>query len=127
LKLVLDGSAPERLLDTYDAERIPAADENLLNSTRATDFITPKSPVSRTFRDAVLALAKHHAFARKLVNSGRLSLPHVYRSSPLNTPDRDGETFAGAMTPGTPAVDAPIADPSEPHGRRGMAGVRPEP
>jgi 3-(3-hydroxy-phenyl)propionate hydroxylase len=114
LKLVLDGSAPERLLDTYDAERIPAADENLLNSTRATDFITPKSPVSRTFRDAVLALAKHHPFARKLVNSGRLSLPHVYRRSPLSTPDRDGETFAGAMVPGAPAVDAPIADARAP-------------
>ena len=108
LELVLAGRAPERLLDTYDAERIPAADENILHSTRATDFITPKSAVSRTFRDAVLSLAKHHAFARRLVNSGRLSLPHVYRTSPLNTPDRDGETFAGTMVPGAPAADAPV-------------------
>jgi len=108
LKLVLDGRAPGRLLDTYDAERTAAADENLLNSTRATDFITPKSAVSRTFRDAVLALAKYHAFARKLVNSGRLSLPHVYRESPLNTPDREGEMFSGMMVPGAPAVDAPV-------------------
>lgn len=108
LKLLLGGRAPERLLDTYDAERVPAADENLLNSTRATDFITPKSAVSRTFRDAVLALAKHHAFARKLVNSGRLSVPHVHRESPLNTPDREGEIFSGAMVPGAPAADAPV-------------------
>ena len=108
LELVLAGRAPERLLDTYDAERIPAADENILHSTRATDFITPKSAVSRTFRDAVLSLAKHRAFARRLVNSGRLSLPHVYRTSPLNTPDRDGETFAGTMVPGAPAADAPV-------------------
>ena len=108
LKLVLDGRAPERLLDTYDAERTAAADENLLNSTRATDFITPKSPVSRTFRDAVLALAKHHAFARRLVNSGRLSLPYVYRESRLNTPDREGERFSGVMVPGAPAADAPV-------------------
>jgi 3-(3-hydroxy-phenyl)propionate hydroxylase len=43
LKLVLDGGAPERLLDSYDAERIHGADENILNSTRSTDFITPKS------------------------------------------------------------------------------------
>ena len=73
----------------YDIERIAAADENILQlDARATDFITPKSAMSRTFRDAVLALAKHHAFARRLVNSGRLSVPHVYTESPLNTPDR---------------------------------------
>ncbi len=111
LKLVLDGLAPERLLDSYDVERIAAADENILNSTRATDFITPKSAVSRTFRDAVLALAKHHAFARRLVNSGRLSVPHVHVESPLNTPDRPGETFAGAMVPGAAAADAPVRGP----------------
>jgi len=108
LKLVIDGHAPGRLLDTYDDERVAAADENLLNSTRATDFITPKSAVSRTFRDAVLALAKHHAFARKLVNSGRLSLPYIYRDSSLNTPDRGDAMFSGAMVPGAPAADAPV-------------------
>ncbi len=111
LELVMEGLAPERLLDSYDVERIAAADENILNSTRATDFITPKSPVSRTFRDAVLALAKHHSFARRLVNSGRLSVPHVYAGSPLNTPDRPGETFAGAMVPGAAAADAPVKGP----------------
>jgi 3-(3-hydroxy-phenyl)propionate hydroxylase len=64
--------------------------------------------VSRTFRDAVLSLAKRHAFARRLVNRGRLSLPYTYRASPLNTPDRDGETFAGTVVPGAPAADAPV-------------------
>src|SRR5689334_23915619 len=73
LALVTRGLAPDALMDTYDAERAAAADENILHSTRATDFITPKSTVSRIFRDAVLELAKHHAFARRLVNSGRLS------------------------------------------------------
>ncbi len=109
LAFVIDGRAPERLLDSYDVERIAAADENILNSTRATDFITPKSKLSRTFRSAVLALARHHAFARRLVNSGRLSLPAVLTASPLNTPDRDH--FAGAMLPGAPAADAPVEGP----------------
>jgi len=36
LKLVLDGQAPEALLDTYDTERVLAANENILNSTRST-------------------------------------------------------------------------------------------
>ena len=38
LKLVLEDKAPDRLLDTYGSEREYAADENILNSTRATDF-----------------------------------------------------------------------------------------
>jgi 3-(3-hydroxy-phenyl)propionate hydroxylase len=113
LELAMKGLAPERLLETYDAERTFAADENLLNSTRSTDFITPKSRMSRTFRDAVLALAKDHAFARRLVNSGRLSVPAILARSPLNTADRDPD-FAqgpGAMVPGAPAADAPVAGP----------------
>ncbi len=61
LEMVLRGQAPESLLDTYDSERVAAADENILNSTRSTDFITPKSSISRTFRDAVLSLARRHA------------------------------------------------------------------
>ena len=43
LAAVLDGQAPPALLATYGIEREAAADENLLNSTRSTDFITPKS------------------------------------------------------------------------------------
>jgi 3-(3-hydroxy-phenyl)propionate hydroxylase len=109
LRLVMAGLAPERLLDTYDTERTAAADENIRHSTRATDFITPKSAISRTFRDAVLGLAKHHAFARRLVNSGRLSVPAVLAESPLNTPGAD--PFEGAMVPGTAAADAPVTGP----------------
>lgn len=66
---MLRAEAPDALLDSYATEREYAADENIRNSTRATDFITPKSEVSRLFRDAVLELAKEHPFARTLVNS----------------------------------------------------------
>lgn len=106
LALVLDGAAPETLLDSYHEERAFAADDNLLNSTRSTDFITPKSPTSRRFRNAVLELSKDLTFARPLVNSGRLSAPTPYVASSLNTPDAD--VFAGDMAPGTNCVDAPI-------------------
>jgi len=107
--LVMEGKADAALLDTYDDERVAAADENLRNSTRSTDFITPKSAVSRTFRDAVLALARRHPFARRLVNSGRLSVPAVLAASRLNTPDAGA--FAGAMVPGAVAADAPVTGP----------------
>jgi 3-(3-hydroxy-phenyl)propionate hydroxylase len=106
LKLVMDGLAPEALLDSYSSERVFAADENLLNSTRSTDFITPKSQASRDFRNAVLTLAGQHAFARTLVNSGRLSVPAHLTTSSLNTPDRDA--FEGVMAPGAPLADAPV-------------------
>jgi 3-(3-hydroxy-phenyl)propionate hydroxylase len=110
LALAISGCAPDALVESYDVERTFAADENLLASTRSTDFITPKSAVSRTFRDAVLQLAKRHPFARRLVNSGRLSTPAVLAGSPLNTPDRDADFPAGpgAMVPGAPAADAPV-------------------
>jgi len=111
--LVMQGLAPDQLLDSYDGERTFAADENILNSTRSTDFITPKSAVSRTFRDAVLQLAKRHPFARRLVNSGRLSVPAVLHRSPLNTPDRDADfgRGRGAMVAGAAATDAPVTGP----------------
>jgi len=106
LKLVMDGKAPDRLLDSYDSERVRAADENILNSTRSTEFITPKSEISRVFRNAVLELAERFPFARPLVNSGRLSVPSVYDGSPLNGPDAPG--LPARTRPGAPAADVPV-------------------
>jgi 3-(3-hydroxy-phenyl)propionate hydroxylase len=108
LAAVLEARAPDALLDTYASEREYAADENIRNSTRSTDFITPKSAVSRVFRDAVLTLAREHAFARQLVNSGRLSVPAVLSESSLNTVDEDA--FVGRMVPGASCADAPVTD-----------------
>jgi len=109
LAAVLKGEAPAALLASYDAERIPASDENILHSSRSTDFMTPKSQAVRDIRDATLALARDYGFARRMVNSGRLSLPAVLDGSPLNTPDT--ETFAGSMRPGAAALDAPMVAP----------------
>ncbi|WP_299472196.1 FAD-dependent oxidoreductase [uncultured Roseibium sp.] len=108
LKLVLDGKAPEALLDSYSFERELGADENILQSSRSTDFITPKSEMSRIFRDAVLDLSEHHAFARPLVNSGRLSVPCTYDGSPLN--GADDKKLPDRTRPGSPVADAPLSD-----------------
>ena len=112
LKLVMDGKAPAALLDTYGEERGYAADENLMNSTRSTDFITPKSTTSMVFRNAVLQLAAKYPFARALVNSGRLSVPSWLATSSLNTPD--GDVFEGQMIPGAPLADAPVEVAGQP-------------
>ena len=108
LDLVLNGEATPDLLESYNHEAIATADENILNSTRSTDFLTPKSVISRVFRDAVLDLAGQYPFARTLVNSGRLSTAVGYPDSPLNT--RDAEDWSGGIAPGQPALDAPLGD-----------------
>lgn len=104
---VIKGLAPDTLLDSYDDERIHGADENIMNSTRSTDFITPKSDISRVFRNAVLDLSEHHAFARPLVNSGRLSMPCNYVGHNLTGEDAllDGPARS---QPGMPCPDAPL-------------------
>jgi 3-(3-hydroxy-phenyl)propionate hydroxylase len=107
LALVIGGQAPEALLDTYDTERVHGADENILNSTRATDFITPKTAVSKLFRNAVLSLAETLPFARTMVNSGRLSLPCTYDGSALNGSDHPD--MPARTRPGSPCPDAPVA------------------
>ncbi|MDR1969496.1 MAG: FAD-dependent oxidoreductase [Burkholderiaceae bacterium] len=106
LALVMQGRAPESLLDSYDFERVAAADENLAASTKSTQFISPPNPVARQLRDATLELAGEFAFAREMIDSGRLSQPTTYTGSPLNTPDSDA--FDGGVVPGAPAEDAPV-------------------
>lgn len=109
LDLVLAGQASARLLESYNYEAIITADENILNSTCSTDFMTPKTRISRAFRDAVLELAQDQPFARPFVNSGRLSTAVSYPHSPLNTADEADATWGG-IPPGSPALDAPTAE-----------------
>ena len=109
LARVLGGTSPPALLDSYCSERRAAARENILNSTRSTDFITPKFPASRAFRDAALALARNFPFARAFVNSGRLSVPTVQPGSPLDTPDGDADWTRGPG-PGRAMLDAPVGN-----------------
>ncbi|WP_432473384.1 FAD-dependent oxidoreductase [Amphritea sp. HPY] len=106
IKAVMDGLAPASLLNSYSDERTFAADENILNSTRSTDFITPKNVQNKAFRDAVLKLAKNYTFARPLVNSGRLSVPPILTESALNT--ADSSNFECKIVPGAPCTDGPI-------------------
>jgi 3-(3-hydroxy-phenyl)propionate hydroxylase len=103
LAAILEGEARANLLDSYDEERTHGADENILNSARATNFMSPKPGIERLFRDEVLGLAADLPFARRLVNSGRLSQPCSLDRMALQTPAGSGSGLA----PGLPCPDAP--------------------
>ncbi|MDB5559509.1 MAG: FAD-dependent oxidoreductase [Enterovirga sp.] len=108
LARVVGGRASEALIGSYDEERGRAADENILNSARTTNFMTPKTRTERLFRDSVLDLAPHAGFGRALVNAGRLSRPCLLSGLRLQTEDADSG-WAGPV-PGAPAPDAPVTD-----------------
>src|SRR6266436_3383712 len=109
LDRILRKTSPEALLDSYDIERSTAADENIRESTRSTDFMAPNSHQEARLRKAVLSLAKETEFGKRMVNGGRLSVPSVY-DSPLSTADHDA--WRGGPRPGASMPDAPIAAPS---------------
>jgi 3-(3-hydroxy-phenyl)propionate hydroxylase len=79
-----------------------------MNSARATNFMTPKSEIESLFRDEVLNLASTHPFARKLINSGRLSTPCSLEGYSLQTP------AAVPCAPGSALLDAPLNGPDGP-------------
>jgi len=105
LDRVLRGLSPASLLESYHIERSAAADENIRESTRATDFMAPNSHQEARLRKAVLSLAKETEFGKRMVNGGRLSVPSIY-DSPLSSPD--SEAWRGGPRPGTSMPDAPV-------------------
>ncbi|HKS17629.1 MAG TPA: FAD-dependent oxidoreductase [Bradyrhizobium sp.] len=109
LDRVLRGMSPQALLESYNTERSAAADENIRESTRSTDFMAPVTEQEARLRRAVLSLAKETEFGKRMVNGGRLSVPSVY-DTPLST--ADGDKWRGGPRPGVSMPDAPVAEPS---------------
>ncbi len=102
LAAVLRGDADEALLATYNEERSFGSAENIMNSSRATNFMTPKSAIEHQFRAEVLKLAADMPFARKLINSGRLSVPCSLGGKQLQTPGNLASLVGSAL------IDAPV-------------------
>ena len=106
LDRIVRRASPEALLESYHIERGAAADENIRESTRSTDFMAPNSHQEARLRKAVLSLAKETEFGKRMVNGGRLSMPSVYET-PLSTADT--EVWRGGPRPGASMPDAPVA------------------
>lgn len=127
LAAVLNGQASETLLDSYTQERRPAALHNIAVTRKSSRFMAPRNKAETGLRRAILALARKHAFARPLVNTGRLSDPYVYPPSHWIAQDgralddirlRDGGTLLDqfparggfrAILHGAPAPDVAVA------------------
>ncbi|MBR0794221.1 FAD-dependent oxidoreductase [Bradyrhizobium jicamae] len=105
LDRVLRGISPEGLLESYHVERSAAADENIRESTRSTDFMAPVTRQEARLREAVLSLARDTEFGKRMVNGGRLSVPSIY-DTPLSTGDQD--QWRGGPRPGASMPDAPM-------------------
>ena len=90
LAAVLDGRAPEALLDGYHDERHAAARENLAVTGATMRFLAPPDETARADRAQVLERARTDPGAHRLVDSGRLSEPFRYDV---------GQERAGALVP----------------------------
>ncbi|MDP9244250.1 MAG: FAD-dependent monooxygenase, partial [Chloroflexota bacterium] len=82
LAWVLAGRAPEELLDSYEAERRPAAVENLAVTEASMRFMVPHGWWRRAWRNLVLRASVRSRWFRRRVNSGRLAQPFTYPSAP---------------------------------------------
>jgi len=106
LAFVIRGSAGEALLDSYSAERVAAARENLRHGTKSTEFMAPPSFAFDLMRTAVLSLASRHPEVRPLINPRQTSAV-TYVGSPLNA--ADGEPAQGpGPVPGAVLLECPV-------------------
>ena len=107
LALVVGGRADPALLDTYSAERVQAARENLAYGSKSTQFMAPPDFAFRTMREAVLELALETPAIRSLINP-RQSSPVRYADSALNATPADDDGFAAGPGAGSVLPTVPV-------------------
>jgi 3-(3-hydroxy-phenyl)propionate hydroxylase len=101
LAFVLNGHAPEALMQNHSTERVGAAREIITEAGKSTRFMAPPSRGFRLLRDAVLSLSLTEEFVRPLYH-WRTSRPHEYSHSKLNSPCDDNALFTGGPALGAP-------------------------
>lgn len=112
LALVRAGHAPDALLDSYEAERRPAAEENLRVTEATMRFMVPPTRAGWLLRNTILRLSLPVPWLRRYVNSGKLSQPYVYADSPIVArSDGAAEEAAGAARVGAVTPDASARGP----------------
>ena len=112
LAAVLEGRAPDALLDSYSTERLHATRENLAYGAKSTEFMAPPNFAFKLMREATLRLAVSDEKVRPLINP-RQSAPVHYAGSPLNLAQQ-GEWASDLAVPGAPAPEALLQGPHGP-------------
>ncbi|OWF70610.1 FAD-dependent monooxygenase [Yersinia alsatica] len=83
LAWVINGLAPDALLDSYHQERRPAALENLRVTEETMRFIAPSERGIRIKRNLILLISRFFPQARRWINHGKMAEPFTYASSSL--------------------------------------------
>jgi 3-(3-hydroxy-phenyl)propionate hydroxylase len=81
LAATLQGQAGPCLLDSYNDERLEAAQENVKVTNRTARYLRAPEGIERTFRTATIGLAKKFPFARAFINTGRMAVANTYSRS----------------------------------------------
>ena len=81
LAAVVHQKAPSVLLDSYNQERLQAAQRNVQVTNRTARYLRAPEGIERLFRRATIGLAKRHGFARPLINTGRMAEANRYNAS----------------------------------------------
>jgi 2-polyprenyl-6-methoxyphenol hydroxylase-like FAD-dependent oxidoreductase len=100
LAYVLAGRAGQDVLETYQTERWPAQQHNQEVTDATMRFMAPRTWWQRLRRNVILRLR-----LKRFVDSGRMSAPFTYTTSPLLVPDDEGG-WAGAPELGSKMVNA---------------------
>ena len=105
LALVLQGKAPETLLNSFQTEAWPAQKENQRVTINTMRFMAPNTKGLLRRKKFILWLSRFWAGVRKWVDSGKMAKPFTYADSPLNQQDRMGETWTNALPLGARVDD----------------------
>ena len=83
LAAVVRQQAPSELLNSYNHERLQAAQRNVQVTNRTARYLRAPEGIERLFRRATIGLAKRHVFARHLINTGRMAEANRYTLSSI--------------------------------------------
>lgn len=98
LAYALQGHSGEALLESYHAERYPAALENLRVTEATMKFMVPPSRFKRLQRSLIFKLAVPFKSVRKLVDHGKMAEPFKYAASSL-FPSAASSPLVGQFAP----------------------------
>jgi 3-(3-hydroxy-phenyl)propionate hydroxylase len=112
LAAVSRGRASPALLDSYNEERLEAAQQNVLVTNRTARFLRPADGVERSFRTAAIGLARQYPFARALVNTGRMAVANSYTRSRVceKTGGQSVQNVAFRWAAGSGAAEGTVND-----------------